>query len=118
MVTAWLRAPDTWFSVSRIGREDSELARRRMMEAVALRFKRVRRGRRSCGFAQRRHVHHHGLVGVGRIPTNSVDQWGETLGSVSGLQLGIWTRTGAGNYSGSFYILPDRGYNSAPNSSN
>ncbi|MEO7412952.1 MAG: esterase-like activity of phytase family protein [Opitutaceae bacterium] len=60
----------------------------------------------------------HGLVGVGRIDANSLDAWGESLGSVSGLQLGNWTRTGPHAYTGSFYILPDRGYNSAPNFSN
>ncbi len=60
----------------------------------------------------------HGLVGVGRIDADSVDAWGESLGSVSGLQLGNWIRTGPNAYAGSFYILPDRGYNSAPNFSN
>jgi hypothetical protein len=60
----------------------------------------------------------HGLVGVGRIPAASNDKWGETLGSVSGLHLGGWTRIGPGHYTGSFHILPDRGYNSAPNFSN
>lgn len=60
----------------------------------------------------------HGLVGVGRIPASSIDAWGETLGSVSGLHLANFTRTGAHEYAGAFYILPDRGYNSAPNFSN
>lgn len=60
----------------------------------------------------------HGLVGVGRIDADTVDAWGESLGSVSGLQLANWTRTGPHAYAGSFYILPDRGYNSAPFFSN
>jgi hypothetical protein len=60
----------------------------------------------------------HGLVGVGRIDANALDAWGESLGSVSGLQIGNWTRTGPNAYAGSFYTLPDRGYNSAPNFSN
>lgn len=60
----------------------------------------------------------HGLVGVGRIDANTIDAWGESLGSVSGLQLTDWQRTGANSYTGTFHILPDRGYNSAPNFSN
>lgn len=55
----------------------------------------------------------HGLVGVGRIQAESYDAWGETLGSVSGLQVTGWTNNGGGNYSGRFNILPDRGYNSS-----
>ena len=55
----------------------------------------------------------HGLVGVGRIEAESYDAWGETLGSVSGLQVTGWTNNGGGNYSGRFNILPDRGYNGA-----
>lgn len=60
----------------------------------------------------------HGLVGVGRIDANAIDAWGESLGSVSGLQIVDWKRIGPGSYAGSFYTLPDRGYNSAPNFSN
>ncbi|MEO6005212.1 MAG: esterase-like activity of phytase family protein [Opitutus sp.] len=60
----------------------------------------------------------HGLVGVGRIDANALDRWGESLGSISGLQISNWTQTGPNTYSGSFYTLPDRGYNSAPNFSN
>lgn len=60
----------------------------------------------------------HGLVGVGRIDANATDAWGESLGSVSGLQIVDWKRTGPGTYAGSFYTLPDRGYNSSPNFSN
>jgi hypothetical protein len=60
----------------------------------------------------------HGLVGVGRIDAGSIDKWGESLGSVSGLQITNWSRTGPNSYAGSLNILPDRGYNSAPNFSN
>lgn len=54
-----------------------------------------------------------GLVGVGRIDATAVDAFGETLGSVSGLQVTNWTINGGGNYSGSFNFTPDRGYNGA-----
>ncbi len=52
----------------------------------------------------------HGLVGVGRISASTFDSFGETFGSVSGLQITNWKRSG-GSYSGTFNILPDRGYN-------
>ncbi len=52
----------------------------------------------------------HGLVGVGRISASAFDSFGETFGSVSGLQITNWKRNGA-SYSGTFNILPDRGYN-------
>ena len=55
----------------------------------------------------------HGLVGVGRIDAQTYDAWGETLGSVSGLQVTNWASDGVGNYTGRFNILPDRGYNGA-----
>jgi len=59
-----------------------------------------------------------GLVGVGRIDAAAIDGWGESLGSVSGLQVSNWTINGNGTYGGSFNFTPDRGYNSAPNFSN
>jgi hypothetical protein len=59
----------------------------------------------------------HGLVGVGRIDANALDVWGESLGSVSGLQVTDWT-IGNGSYSGTFNILPDRGYNAGTTFSN
>lgn len=54
----------------------------------------------------------HGLVGVGRIPGEMRDKFGETFGSGSGLAAdpATWQRSGAG-YRGTFYMLPDRGYN-------
>lgn len=54
----------------------------------------------------------HGLVGVGRIPASSIDGFGESFGSVSGLQVTDWTKIGDNSYAGTFNILPDRGYNS------
>ena len=53
-----------------------------------------------------------GLVGVGRIPADQRDKFGETFGSGSGMAADpkAWTRTADG-YSGTFYLLPDRGYN-------
>jgi hypothetical protein len=53
----------------------------------------------------------HGLVGAGRIPASNRDVFGESFGSVSGLQITEWTKVGD-NYAGTFNILPDRGYNS------
>ena len=52
----------------------------------------------------------HGLQGVGRISASTIDGFGETFGSVSGLQITNWTG-GGGSYTGTFNILPDRGYN-------
>src|SRR5947207_449204 len=57
-------------------------------------------------------VINHGLVGVGNISASSLDAFGETLGSFSGLQITGWTNRGDGSYSGVFNLLPDRGYNS------
>jgi hypothetical protein len=53
-----------------------------------------------------------GLVGVGRLPADMKDKFGETLGSGSGLAVDqkTWTKSADG-YSGTFYVLPDRGYN-------
>ncbi|MBX5221368.1 esterase-like activity of phytase family protein [Rhizobium sp. NLR8a] len=55
-----------------------------------------------------------GLVGVGRIPANQRDKFGETFGSGSGMAIdpAAWTRDGA-SYRGTLYLLPDRGYNAA-----
>jgi hypothetical protein len=53
-----------------------------------------------------------GLVGVGRMPATLRDQYGETVGSGSGLAADVnsWQRNAQG-YRGMFYMLPDRGYN-------
>lgn len=52
------------------------------------------------------------LVGVGRLPSALRDKFGETFGSGSGIAVDpkSWTRTPAG-YQGTFYMLPDRGFN-------
>lgn len=53
-----------------------------------------------------------GMVGAGRISGNSLDQFGETMGAASGLQITNWGyNSTAGNFSGVLNILPDRGYN-------
>ncbi|MFK0687336.1 esterase-like activity of phytase family protein [Mesorhizobium sp. IMUNJ 23033] len=53
-----------------------------------------------------------GLVGVGRIPANLKDKFGETFGSGSGMAIDVkgWMRD-ANGYKGSLWLLPDRGYN-------
>ena len=53
-----------------------------------------------------------GLVGIGRIPASQRDKFGETFGSGSGMSIdpASWTRDGA-SYSGTLWLLPDRGYN-------
>src|SRR5262245_48472985 len=53
----------------------------------------------------------HGLQGVGRISGSTLDSFGETFGSVSSLQITNWSGAGGGSYTGTFNILPDRGYN-------
>ncbi len=55
----------------------------------------------------------HGLVGVGRLPANSRDKFGETIGSFSALthDAKSWRRNADGSYAGTFYMQPDRGYN-------
>ena len=50
------------------------------------------------------------LVGVGRLPSDLRDKFGETFGSGSGIAIDpkSWIRT-PGGYEGTFYMLPDRG---------
>ena len=50
-----------------------------------------------------------GLVGVGRLTGESLDKFGETQGASSGLSISDWAWT-AGEFSGKFNVLPDRGY--------
>jgi len=52
------------------------------------------------------------LVGVGRLPANLRDKFGETFGSGSAIAVDpkSWVRTPTG-YQGTFYMLPDRGFN-------
>ncbi|MGH8597253.1 MAG: hypothetical protein ACREXT_11410, partial [Gammaproteobacteria bacterium] len=60
-----------------------------------------------------------GLQGVGRIAANSVDPaTGESLGSISDMQITGFTNNGNGSWSGTFNFLPDRGFNSGATFSN
>ncbi|MBL8382718.1 MAG: esterase-like activity of phytase family protein [Burkholderiales bacterium] len=60
-----------------------------------------------------------GLQGVGRIAANATDPaTGETLGSISDMQITGFTSNGNGTWSGTFHFLPDRGYNSGATFSN
>lgn len=52
-----------------------------------------------------------GLVGAGRISGNPNDVFGESLGGGSAINITNWLNTGAGTYSGTFQMLPDRGFN-------
>ena len=56
-----------------------------------------------------------GLVGVGRMPSDLKDKFGETFGSFSAFtfQPGSWQRNANGSYSGMLFAQPDRGYNAA-----
>ena len=53
-----------------------------------------------------------GLVAVGRIPASQRDKFGETFGSGSGMAIDTtsWKKDGDA-YTGSLWLLPDRGYN-------
>ncbi|MFM2196989.1 MAG: Trifunctional nucleotide phosphoesterase protein YfkN precursor [Verrucomicrobiota bacterium] len=52
-----------------------------------------------------------GLVGVGRLSGDSLDQFGETQGAASGLFITDWAWDGD-KFNGTFNVLPDRGFNS------
>ncbi len=55
-----------------------------------------------------------GLVGVARVPSNAVDQLGDTLGGFgSGMALvpGTWRKNADGSFGGSLVMVPDRGWN-------
>jgi hypothetical protein len=55
-----------------------------------------------------------GLVGVARVPSDAVDQFGETLGgfgSSMAKDLATWHKKHDGSYAGTLYMLPDRGWN-------
>lgn len=53
-----------------------------------------------------------GLQGVGRVPASAVDPaTGETLGSISDMQVSGFTNNNDGTWSGNLTTLPDRGYN-------
>ena len=53
-----------------------------------------------------------GLQGVGRFAANSIDAGtGESLGSISDMQITNFLNNGNGTWSGTFNFLPDRGFN-------
>ncbi len=55
-----------------------------------------------------------GLVGVARIPSNAVDQFGDTLGgfgSAMAMDPAAWHKRGDGSFGGTVYMVPDRGWN-------
>ncbi|MEI7909181.1 MAG: esterase-like activity of phytase family protein [Verrucomicrobiota bacterium] len=57
-----------------------------------------------------------GMVGVGRITGEAVDQFGESMGGSSGLAISGWAYDGAsGRFSGTLSVLPDRGPGSQAN---
>ncbi|MDB5651325.1 MAG: hypothetical protein JWL62_2845, partial [Hyphomicrobiales bacterium] len=73
----------------------------------------------SAGHAQDTHLNvrgkdfvNKGLVAVGRLPAALRDKFGETFGSGSGMTIdpSSWHVDG-GQYTGTLYLLPDRGYN-------
>ncbi|NBV21196.1 MAG: hypothetical protein EBS05_04645, partial [Proteobacteria bacterium] len=60
-----------------------------------------------------------GLQGMGRVPASTIDPvTGESLGSVSDLQITGWKKNTNGSYSGTLNTLPDRGYNNGATFSN
>lgn len=56
-------------------------------------------------------VVNHGLVGTGRLSGESLDSFGETMGASSGLFITDWGYDGS-RFTGTFNVLPDRGFNS------
>ncbi|WP_395665262.1 esterase-like activity of phytase family protein [Methylocella sp.] len=55
-----------------------------------------------------------GLVGVGRVASNALDQYNETLGgfgSSMALDLSAWKKGADGAYTGVVWMQPDRGWN-------
>ncbi len=55
-----------------------------------------------------------GLVGVARVPSNAIDQFGDTMGGIgSGMAMDLdsWHKNRDGSYGGTLYMLPDKGWN-------
>jgi hypothetical protein len=53
-----------------------------------------------------------GLQGVGRVPASTIDPaTGESVGSISDMQISGWCKNTDGSYSGTMNTLPDRGFN-------
>ncbi len=60
-----------------------------------------------------------GLQGVGRVAASALDAaTGESLGSISDMQITNFTNNNNGTFSGTFHFLPDRGFNSGTTFSN
>lgn len=58
-------------------------------------------------------IANHGMVGAGRLSGEQLDAFGETMGASSGLFITGWGyNEGTGQFTGTFNVLPDRGYNS------
>jgi hypothetical protein len=56
----------------------------------------------------------HGLVGVGRIPSDARDELGDTLGglgSAMAMEPKSWKQNEDGSYGGTLVMVPDRGWN-------
>ncbi|KAL4948283.1 esterase-like activity of phytase-domain-containing protein [Aspergillus filifer] len=55
-----------------------------------------------------------GLEGYGFVASNARDKYGDTLaglGSSAAIEQGSWRKTGDSSYAGTFWLLPDRGWN-------
>jgi len=55
-----------------------------------------------------------GLVGVARVPSDARDQFGDTLGgfgSAMAIDLNSWKKNSDGSYTGTLFMVPDRGWN-------
>lgn len=55
-----------------------------------------------------------GLVGVARISSTALDEFGETLGGIGSsmaMDLKKWKKREDGTYTGELYMMPDRGWN-------
>jgi len=55
-----------------------------------------------------------GLVGVGRVPSNALDKFGDTLGGFGSGQTvlpGSWKKRPSGSFVGRLLAVPDRGWN-------
>src|SRR5262245_24552696 len=78
------------------------------------RLARARAGdaRRRNGHRRRPYLRQQGARRGGRLPSDLRDKFGETFGSGSAIAVDprSWVRTPAG-YQGTFYMLPDRGFN-------
>lgn len=54
-----------------------------------------------------------GLAGYGFIPSNATDKYGDTIGGIGSsiaIEQSSWHKNAQGNYHGTVYALPDRGW--------